>query len=93
MYELMKQSVAVLKMTVSDFFDLEPYMLVDMFETARERDEYIHRLECIAVMNAVGGMFSKKYKYIDIFDKDNIPKEYTEEEAKELKNELLNAFK
>lgn len=89
----MKQSVTVLNMTVSDFFDLEPYMIADMFETARIRDEYNHRLQYIAVMNAVGGMFSQKYKYVDVFDTKQQPKEYTQEEANELKNELLNAFK
>ena len=76
----MIQSVAVLNMTVSDFFDLEPYILLDMFRTARDRIEYNHRLEYIAVKNAIGEMFSKNYRYIDIFDDKNTPKEYTEEE-------------
>ena len=89
----MKQSVAVLKMTVSDFFDLEPYVLLDLFRTAKQQLEYEHRLQYIAVMNAVGGMFSQKYKYVDAFDEKQQPKEYTQEEAKELREQLLNAFK
>lgn len=80
-------------MTVSDFFDLEPYVIFDLLRTARERDEYNHRLMYIAMTNAVGGMFSQKYKYLDIFDEKQQPKEYTQEEADDLRNELLNAFK
>lgn len=80
-------------MAVSDFFDLEPYILLEMFRTAKERDEYNHRLQYIAVLNAIGQTFSKKYKYVDVFDEKQQPKEYTQEEANELKNELLNAFK
>ena len=80
-------------MTVSDFFDLEPYMLADFLETAKTRDEYNHRLMYIATMNAVGGMFSDKYRYVDVFDEKQIPKEYSEEEAEKLKSDLLNAFK
>lgn len=80
-------------MTVNDFFDLEPYILLEMFRTAKERDEYNHRLQYIAMLNAVGQTFSKKYKYVDVFDEKQQPKEYTQEEANELKNELLNAFK
>lgn len=80
-------------MTVNDFFDLEPYILLEMFRTAKERDEYNHRLQYIAVLNAIGQTFSKKYKYVDVFDEKQQPKEYTQEEANELKNELLNAFK
>lgn len=80
-------------MTVSDFFDLEPYIIADLLGTARERDEYNHRLMYIAMTNAVGGMLSNKYKYLDVFDERQQPKEYTQEEADNLKNELLNAFK
>lgn len=80
-------------MTVNDFFDLEPYILLEMFRTAKERDEYNHRLQYIAVLNAIGQTFSKKYKYVDVFDEKQQPKEYTQEEADNLKNELLNAFK
>ena len=80
-------------MTVSDFFDLEPYVISDILGTAKQRIEYQHRLDYIAVMNAVGQMLSKKYKYLDVFDENNQPKEYTEEEANDLRSELLNAFK
>ena len=80
-------------MAVSDFFDLEPYIIADLLRTAKERDEYNHRLMYIAMTNAVGGMLSNKYKYLDVFDEKQQPKEYSEEEANDLRNELLNAFK
>lgn len=91
----MKQSVAVLKMTVTDFFSLEPLEVLELIQTRREynasKEEMEHRLMYIAVRNAIGASFAKNYKYIDVYDKSNdIPKEYTEEQAKEIKDDLMS---
>lgn len=76
-------------MTVSDFFYFEPVELLSLFRTEKERIEAQHRLNYIAVRNAIGSCFNKNYKYVDVFDdKGDIPKEYTEEEAQSLKDDL-----
>ena len=88
--ELLIQSVTVLKMTVTDFFNLEPVTLLRLFRTVKKQMETEHIMDYIAVRNAVGQMLSNKYKYVDLFKENNndIPKEYSREEYNKLKDEL-----
>lgn len=81
-------------MTVTDFFSLEPVEVFELIQTRREyntsKEEMDHRLMYIAVRNAIGASFAKNYKYVDVYDTSNdIPKEYTEKEANEIKGDLM----
>lgn len=87
----MTRSVAVLKISVSDFFKLEPVQVIDLFETELEYKKHEikeqHFLQFIATFNAIGKMFSKQYKYIDAFEKKEVKKkELNEDEIDELRS-------
>lgn len=60
---------------------------MELIKKAREQVEVEHRLMYIAVRNAIGVCISKKYKYEDVFGKENnnSRKEVTEEERQRLK--------
>lgn len=57
-------------------------------EKARQRYKFDHDLMYIATRNAVGGLFSKNYKYEDVFGKENQKKEVTDEEREQMKKYL-----
>ena len=50
----------------------------------KDRIEFEHRLQNIAILNALGKCFGKNYSYIDVF-RDSNKNEVSEEEKKELK--------
>lgn len=74
-------------MSIASFFVLEIKEVVKILEKMKSRIEFEHRLQYIAIQNALGKSFSKNYKYYDVFeDEEAKKKEVTEEEKEELKN-------
>lgn len=69
---------------------LEPCECTRIIDKARDRYKFDHRLMYIAFTNAIGGAFSKGYKYNDVFEKDESQKEVTEEERQKMKEYLQN---
>nr|DAO08325.1 MAG TPA: DNA-directed RNA polymerase subunit alpha [Caudoviricetes sp.] len=73
-------------MPIASFFILEVVEVVKLLEKMRSRIEYEHKLQFVAISNALGSAFNKNYKYNDLFEnKKAIKKEVTQEEREELK--------
>ena len=73
-------------MPIASFFILEIVEVVKLLEKMRSRIEYEHKLQFVAISNALGSAFNKNYKYNDLFEnKKTIKKEVTQEEREELK--------
>ena len=73
-------------MPIASFFILEVVEVVKLLEKMRSRVEYEHKLQFVAISNALGSAFNKNYKYNDLFEnKKAIKKEVTQEEREELK--------
>lgn len=73
-------------MPIASFFILEVVEVVKLLEKMRSRIEYEHKLQFVAISNALGNAFNKNYKYNDLFEnKKAIKKEVTQEEREELK--------
>ena len=78
-------------MPMASFFILEVVEVVKLLEKMRERIEYEHKLQFVAISNALGKAFNKSYKYFDIFEKkENNKKEVTQKEREELKTYFEN---
>lgn len=61
---------------------------MDIIAAARKRFQFEHELNYIAVLNAVAPMFSKNYKYKDVFKDNKAKKEITEEEREDMRKML-----
>lgn len=72
-------------MPLASFFILECVEVVDLMGKMRDRIEYEHRLQYVALTNAIGGALNKNYKYKDLFKVDNSKREVTEEEKEDIK--------
>ena len=70
------------------FFVLEPYECIDIIEASRKRFQCEHEMQDIAMLNAIGPMYIKNYKYRDIFKDNKAKKEVTEEEKEDMKKML-----
>ena len=70
------------------FFVLEPVECMDIIKAARKRFQFEHELNYIAVLNAVAPMFSKNYRYKDVFKENKAKKEITEEEREDMRRML-----
>ena len=70
------------------FFVLEPKECIDIIEASRKRFQFEHELQYIAMLNAIGPMYIKNYKYRDIFKDNKSKKEVTEEEKEEMRKML-----
>ena len=78
-------------MPMASFFVLEIVEVVKLLEKMRDRIEYDHKLQFVAISNALGSAFNKNYKYNDLFeDKKDIKREVTQEEREELKSYFEN---
>ena len=73
-------------MPMASFFICEVVEVVKLLEKMRDRIEYEHKLQFVAISNALGKAFNKNYKYNDLFEKKNEDKkEVSQEEKEELK--------
>lgn len=70
------------------FFVLEPKECIDIIEASRKRFQFEHELQYIAMLNAIGPMYIKNYKYRDIFKDNKAKKEVTEEEKEDMRKML-----
>ena len=70
------------------FFVLEPKECIDIIEASRKKFQFEHELQYIAMLNAIGPMYIKNYKYRDIFKDNKAKKEVTEEEKEEMRKML-----
>ena len=70
------------------FFVLEPKECIDIIEASRQRFQFEHELQYIAMLNAIGPMYIKNYKYRDIFKDNKAKKEVTEEEKEDMRKML-----
>lgn len=70
------------------FFILEPYECMDIIEASRKKFQFEHELQYIAMLNAIGPMYIKNYKYRDIFKENKAKKEVTEEEKEDMRKML-----
>ena len=70
------------------FFVLEPKECIDIIEASRKRFQFEHELQFIAMLNAIGPMYIKNYKYRDIFKDNKAKKEVTQEEKEEMRKML-----
>ena len=78
-------------MPIASFFILEVVEVVKLLEKMRDRIEYEHKLQFVAISNALGKAFNKSYKYNDLFEKkENNKKEVTQKEREELKTYFEN---
>ena len=78
-------------MPMASFFICEVIEVVKLLEKMRERIEYEHKLQFVAISNALGKAFNKSYKYNDLFEKkENNKKEVTQKEREELKTYFEN---
>ena len=74
-------------MPIASSFILEVVEVVKLLEKMRDRIEYEHKLQFVAISNALGKAFNKSYKYNDLFEKkENEKKEVTQEEKENLKS-------
>lgn len=86
----MTTSIVNLRLSLNDFYELEPREIFNLFRAENKAKEEKHILDYIAVTNAIGKMFSKNYKYQDVFKKDKVvPKELSEDDINALKEDLL----
>ena len=74
------------------FFVLEPKECIDIIEASRKRFQFEHELQYIAMLNAIGPMYIKNYKYRDIFKDNKAKKEVTEEEKEEIYKQIADIF-
>ena len=70
------------------FFILEPYECIDIIEASRKRFQFEHELQYIDMLNAIGPMYIKNYKYRNIFKDNKAKKEITEEEREDMRKML-----
>ena len=70
------------------FFVLEPKECIDIIEASSKRFQFEHELQYIAMLNAIGPMYIKNYKYRDIFKDNKAKKEVTEEEKEDMRKML-----
>ena len=78
-------------MPIASFFICEVIEVVKLLEKMRDRIEYEHKLQFVAISNALGKAFNKSYKYNDLFEKkENNKKEVTQKEREELKTYFEN---
>ena len=70
------------------FFVLEPKECIDIIEASRKRFQFEHELQYIAMLNAIGPMYIKNYKYRYIFKDNKAKKEVTEEEKEDMRKML-----
>ena len=74
---------------LSDFFSLEPREIIKVLDTLSNKAKTEHRLQYIAMVNAIGSCFGgKDYDYVDAFEGSsrNDSDTYTDEEVEFLKN-------
>lgn len=88
MHSLFLEFVGFLNYTPQTFFILEPVEIVELMEKARQRIKFEHELQYVAVANAIGGAFSKKHKYQDVFKNEKQKKQVTDEEREEMRKFL-----
>lgn len=70
---------------------MEPRELFKICEKANNRLELEHKMQHVAVKNAIGLCFHKGYKYIDLFKQAELQKkELTAEEEAEMISYLEN---
>ena len=73
-------------MPIASFFVCEVVEIVKLLEKMRSRIEFEHKLQYVAISNALGSAFNKNYKYNDLFENNKASKkEVTQEEREELK--------
>lgn len=73
-------------MPIASFFILEVVEVVKLLEKMRSRIEFEHKLQFVAISNALGKAFNKNYKYNDMFEKkEQKKKEVSQEEKEEIK--------
>lgn len=73
-------------MPIDSFFILEVVEVVKLLEKMRSRIEFEHKLQFVAISNALGKAFNKNYKYNDMFEKkETNKKEVSQEEKEEIK--------
>lgn len=84
----MIQAIGILGMNMNDFLGTEPLFVIRTIKAKQEYLKMEHFSSYIATRNAIGQMISSKYKYYDMFEEEK-QKEYTEEEAEDIKAELL----
>lgn len=73
-------------MPIDSFFILEVVEVVKLLEKMRSRIEFEHKLQFVAISNALGKAFNKNYKYNDMFEKkETNKKEVSQEEKEEMK--------
>lgn len=87
---LFYEFVGFLKYSPQSFFVLEPFEAIEIISKAKTRFKFEHELMYISVRNAIGSMFSKGYKYQDVFKENEAKKEVTEEEKQQMKEFLEN---
>lgn len=63
---------------------------MEIIKKAKERFRFEHELMYIATRNAIASVFSKGYKYQDVFKESEAKKEVTEEEKQQMKEFLEN---
>ena len=78
-------------MPIDSFFICEVKEILKLLEKMKNRIQFDHELQYIAICNALGKNFSKNYKYYDVFEKKEAKKkEVTQEEKEELKDYFMN---
>ena len=78
-------------MPIASFFILEVVEVIKFLEKMISRMEFEHKLQFVAISNALGKAFNKNYKYNDLFEKKNEKKkEVSQEEKEELKTYFEN---
>lgn len=84
----------VLGLNSTDFFNFTPAEILDFLSYNKEKVKMEHELMFVACKNAIGKMFSKGYKYVDVFEKSekvsSENKELSIEEKKELDDYMNN---
>lgn len=82
----------VLGLNSTDFFNFTPAEIMDYLEYSRDKFKLDHELMFIAVRNAVGGLLSKNYRYVDAFkiDDKKESKELSVDEKAELDEYMMN---
>ena len=75
---------------LSDFFVLEPREIIKVLDTLSNKAKTEHRLQYIAMVNAIGACFGgKDYDYVDVFENSSSSSNnetYTDDEVEFLKN-------
>ena len=88
---LFLEAIGFYNMPMASFFICEVKEILKLLEKMKNRIQFKHELQYIAICNALGKNFSKNYKYFDVFEKkENKKKEVSEEEKEELKTYFSN---